>query len=197
MNFLLPLLEFSIFSSRTQLQCSRYKKDSFVNNDIVNAKYSNHSLFLNKRLYSTKSDNLKDKVKIDPWFLTGFIDAEGTFIVPIRPKTDYKCGWEVLSEFKLGLHLKDLPLLEAIQAYLGGIGKISVSKTKDVATFIIGSLEDLAVIIDHLTRYPLITQKSADFKLFKSVVDIKLIGRHTTFDGIQEIVNIRLLWIKG
>jgi len=102
-----------------------------------------------------------------------------------------------MSEFKLGLHLKDLPLLEAIKAYLGDIGNISVNKVKDVAVFRVASLKDLAVIIDHLTRYPLITQKRADFELFKSVVDIKLSGRHTTLDGIQEIVNIRASLNRG
>lgn len=196
LNFLLPLLEFSIFSSRTGLQSSHNKKDNF-NNVINTVKYFNRpSLFLNKRLYSTTNSS-KDKVKIDPWFLTGFIDAEGTFIVPIRPKTDRKYGWEVLSEFKLGLHPKDLPLLEAIQAYLGGIGTISVNKTNNVAIFRVASLKDLAVIIDHLTHYPLITQKCADFELFKSVVDIKLSGRHTTLEGIQEIVNIRASLNRG
>lgn len=145
---------------------------------------------MNKRCYST-AYNSSNKVKLDPWFLTGFIDAEGKFIVPLRPKADFKYGWEVLSEFKLGLHLKDLPLLETIKTYLGDIGTISVNKAKEVAVFRIGSLKDLQVIIDHLTRYPLITQKRADFELFKTVVDIKLSGRHTTLDGIQEIVNIR------
>src|SRR5205085_8504818 len=85
----------------------------------------------------------------------------------------------------------------AIKAYLGDIGTISVNKVKDVAVFRVGSLKDLAVIIDHLTRYPLITQKRADFELFKSVVDIKLSGRHTTLDGLQEIVNIRASLNRG
>jgi len=152
---------------------------------------------LNKRLYSTTYNSSNNKVKLDPWFLTGFIDAEDTFIVPLRPKNYYKCGWEALPEFKLGLHLKYLPLLDAIKAYLGDIGTINVNKAKDVAVFRAASLKDLTVIIDHLTRYPLITQKRADFELFKSVVDIKLSGRHTTLDGIQEIVNIRASLNRG
>jgi hypothetical protein len=198
LNFLLPLLEFSNFSSRTRLQSSRNKEGNSANHVIVGGRHSNHPrLFLKKRRYSTAYNSSNNKVKLDPWFLTGFIDAEGTFIVPLRPKNDFKCGWEVLSEFKLGLHLKDLPLLEAIKAYLGDIGTISVNKAKNVAVFRIASLKDLAVIIDHLTRYPLITQKRADFELFKRVVGIKLSGRHTTLDGLQEIVNIRASLNRG
>lgn len=196
MNFLLPLLEFSNFSNRTRR--SRNKEGRFANRVIVSGKYSNHPrLLLNKRRYSAISNSSNNKVKLDPWFLTGFIDAEGTFIVPLRPKSDFKCGWEVQSEFKLGLHLKDFPVLEAIKAYLGGIGTITVNKVKNVAVLRIASLKELAVIIDHLTRYPLITQKRADFELFKRVVDIKLSGRHTTLDGLQEIVNIRASLNRG
>lgn len=154
-------------------------------------------MFLNKRQYSTTNHSSDNKVKLDPQFLTGFIDAEGTFIVPIRPKGDLKYRWEVLSEFKLGLHIKDLPLLEAIKAHLGGIGNINVSKAKKVAIYRIGTLKELVVLIDHLTRYPLITQKRADFELFKRVVDIKLSGHHTTLEGLQEIVNIRASLNKG
>lgn len=91
MNFLLPLLEFSNFSNRTWLQSSRNKEGSFANHVIVSGRYSNHPR-LNKRLYSTAYNSSNNKVKLDPWFLTGFIDAEGTFIVPLRPKNDFKCG---------------------------------------------------------------------------------------------------------
>ncbi len=87
LNFLLPLLEFSNFSNRTN------KEYSFANNVIVSGRYSNHPrLFFNKRRYSTTYDSSNNKVKLDPLFLTGFIDAEGTFIVPIRPKNEFKCG---------------------------------------------------------------------------------------------------------
>ena len=93
--------------------------------------------------------------------------------------------------------MKLFQLQEAIKAYLGDIGAISVNKAKDVAVFRIASLKDLVVLIDHLTRYPLITQKRADLELFKRVVDIKLSGRHTNLDGLQEIVNIRASLNRG
>jgi len=84
-----------------------------------------------------------------------------------------------------------------VKAHLGEIGTLNVSKAKKVAVLRIGTLKDLAVLIDHLTRYPLITQKRADFELFKRVVDIKLSGRHTTLEGLQEIVNIKASLNKG
>ena len=177
MNFLLPVINSINYNNRGSggIPTEGY--------------YTNHpGSLLNKRKYSTNNSS-NNKYEINPWFVTGFIDAEGTFIVPLRKKPDFKYGWEVLSEFKLGLHMKDLLLLEAIKAYWGGIGTIKISK--DVAIYRIASIKDLQVVIDHLTRYPLITQKRADFELFKAVVEIKKSGRHTTLTGIQEVVNIR------
>lgn len=31
-----------------------------------------------------------------------------TFIVLVRKNTDFKLGWQVLSEFRIGLHIKDI-----------------------------------------------------------------------------------------
>lgn len=85
--------------------------------------------------------------------------------------------------------------MEALKAYWGGIGTINISK--DLAIYRIASIKDLQVVIDHFTRYPLITQKRADFELFKRIVDIKKSGSHTTLNGLQEIVNIRASLNRG
>jgi hypothetical protein len=58
-------------------------------------------------------------------------------------------------------------------------------------------MKDLQVVIDHLTRYPLITQKRADFELFKRIIEIKKSGCHTTLTGLQGIINIRASLNRG
>jgi len=85
--------------------------------------------------------------------------------------------------------------LEALKAYWGGIGSIKISK--DLAIYRIASMKDLQVVIDHLTRYPLITQKRADFELFKRIIEIKKSGCHTTLTGLQGIINIRASLNRG
>jgi hypothetical protein len=47
------------------------------------------------------------------------------------------------------------------------------------------------VIIDHLDKYPLITQKRTDFKLFKQVVELMNRKEHLTIEGLYEIVAIK------
>ena len=60
----------------------------------------------------------------NPWFLTGFSEAESSFSILIQPNLKYKTKWRVKAVFAIGLHKKDIYLLKIIQAYLG-VGKIT------------------------------------------------------------------------
>lgn len=53
------------------------------------------------------------------------------------------------------------------------------------------AIKDLRLIIDHLCKYPLITQKGADYELFKQVLDLIIKQEHLTKEGIAKIVNIK------
>lgn len=54
------------------------------------------------------------------------------------------------------------------------------------------SIKDLTnQIIPHFDKYPLITQKRADFELFKQVVDIMNRKEHLTTEGLNKIVSLR------
>jgi hypothetical protein len=43
----------------------------------------------------------------------------------------------------------------------------------------------------HFDKYPLITQKEADFILFKKVIDIMNRKEHLTIEGLEKIVSIK------
>jgi sulfite reductase beta subunit-like hemoprotein len=62
------------------------------------------------------------------------------------------------------LHQKDKALLEQIQSYFGA-GNIHKEGSRQSLQFRVCSIKDLAKIIDHFNKYPLITQKRADFEL--------------------------------
>jgi hypothetical protein len=60
------------------------------------------------------------------------------------------------------------------------------------------SIEQITnIIIPHFDKYPLLTQKKADFELFKLAVDIMNRKGHLTLEGLQEIVNIKASMNKG
>lgn len=91
----------------------------------------------------------------------------------------------------IGVHQKEIALLKLIKAYFGGIGFIGKAG-KDSISYTVSSLVDLTkVIIPHLDKYPLITNKKADYELFKRVVEKKISKEHLSYKGVQEILNIR------
>jgi uncharacterized protein YjgD (DUF1641 family) len=82
-------------------------------------------------------------------------------------------------------------LLVLLQQYLGGIGSIHLTRSRDVANYSIDSIKDILNLIVHLEKYPLLTQKAADFLLFKKAVEFVNSKSHLTHEGIKEIVNIK------
>jgi hypothetical protein len=62
-----------------------------------------------KIYYSTL--NSDQNVQLNPYWVTGFTDAEGTFTIVIDKITKRKIGWRIQSKFQISLHVRDLPLL--------------------------------------------------------------------------------------
>jgi hypothetical protein len=56
-------------------------------------------------------------------FVTGFIDAEGCFILDLFASKNYKHGYQVSLNFKISVHSKDGDLLEKLKIYFG-VGNI-------------------------------------------------------------------------
>jgi len=115
------------------------------------------------------NSHISKKICFSPGWISGFIDAEASFMLLILRNRTLKMGYQVALCFSIGLHIKDLAILEGIKAYFKGIGSITFPK-KNVALFRITSLKDLAVLIKHIVKYPLLSQKCADYKLFKKAI---------------------------
>lgn len=91
----------------------------------------------------------------------------------------------------MGLHDKDVYLLELMRSYLGGDNKFYKSGERMIQIRIT-SLEVLTnVVIPHFNKYPLLTQKRADFELFKSAVEILNRKEDLTIEGIRKLVSLR------
>jgi len=118
-------------------------------------------------------------------------DAEGSFVCIERKSAGHKLGWRVEVIFQIGLHKKDLELLKLIQAYFDRIG-IIVTNSNDMCAFRVSSPKQiLNKIIPHFDKYFLITEKQADYILFKKIVMLMEQGEHLKLEGLQAIINIR------
>ena len=148
--------------------------------------------FIQWRNFSTTS-----LPKLDPDWITGFSDGEGCFLINIIRNPKFKMGWYVQPCFCIVLHEKDRTTLELIKSYFCEVGNIT-KNSKNCLQYRVTSLQDLInVIIPHFDKYPLVTQKWADFELFKQVVDLLNRKEHLTIEGLQQIVNIKATMNRG
>ncbi|RPB17846.1 hypothetical protein L211DRAFT_895080, partial [Terfezia boudieri ATCC MYA-4762] len=56
---------------------------------------------------------------LHPYFITGFSDAESSFCIKVVKDRRSKLGYSAKLVFQIGLHKKDLALLNMIRAYFG------------------------------------------------------------------------------
>lgn len=128
---------------------------------------------------------------VNPVVWSGLIDGEGSFSIIVDKNKMRKLGWRVQLKFQIGLDTKDLNLLYLLQQYLGSIGFIHLARNREIVNYSIDSIEDLNKLILHLEKYPLLTQKVADFLLFKKAVKLVNNKAHLSIEGLNQIVNIK------
>jgi hypothetical protein len=179
-------VSFSIFWSQRFLVL--LKLDSLLFHTLTITNYTQNFESTQSNLNSACSP-LSHKKKLNPWFVTGFTDAEGCFSLGIYKKNKYKTGYLVQLIFKITLHNKDLDLLNQLQDYFG-VGIIT-KHGETTLQYCVRSSKDLKVIFVHFYKYPLITQKQADYLLFKQAWNILSAKEHLTAEGLRKIVGIR------
>jgi len=146
-------------------------------------------VFLNKN-YSTLSN-----INLNPWFITGFADAEGSFIISIYKDNNTKLKWRVSAYFSIHIHIKDVLLLELIHKTLG-VGKLR-KNNENTVLLRVSDIKELQVIIDHFKKYPLVSAKYQDFLFFEQCFNIIKKKEHLNEDGFKKILDLRASLNKG
>ena len=80
------------------------------------------------KLISRSFSTLKSPL-LDPNFITGFIDAEGSLVISIQKEPKNKTGWTIKSRLSISLHKKDIAILEQIKNYFKD-GTIKIKNNK-------------------------------------------------------------------
>lgn len=106
--------------------------------------------------------------------------VEGTsFKILVRRNKNYKNWYSVSLRFSILLHEKDLDLLKRIHKYFG-VGIISKQTNYNAVEFNVNSIDHLMVIIYHFNKYPLLTSKQLDLKLWSLAAKIISNKEHLT-----------------
>ena len=160
-----------------------------------------------KQLINRTYHTLINQQTMNPWFLTGFADAESSFILSIyfcfcffkrksKGKNDQsKFKWRVSPYFSIHIHIKDIALLKLIQKTLG-VGKVR-KNSESTAVFRVDKLQEIQVIIDHFKKYPLVSAKHSDFLLFEAGYNLIKQKEHLTVAGLEKILALRFNLNKG
>ena len=139
--------------------------------------------------FSTLNDNgKKNSIILNPWFVTGFVDAEGSFTMSIFKSKSAAIGWTIEPCFIITLHSKDIELLNKIQLFFG-VGIVSTSGDK-VARYRVRSISSLKVIFAHFNQYPLQTTKVNNYITFCKILDLMDNKYHANIEGFLYIASL-------
>jgi hypothetical protein len=137
---------------------------------------------------------MNTKLILNPYYVTGFTDAEGCFNVTVSPRISG--NYQVSLRFSVELHQRDLSLLNNIKSFFNDAGTLNIRKdlrfTNPKVTWSVRNFDDIInVIIPHFDKYPLLSQKQADFLLFKEIALLMKDKEHLKPEGLAKIVAIK------
>ena len=128
-------------------------------------------------------------MNLDAQWITGFVDGEGCFHVGINEDPDMKVGYQVLPEFTVVQHKRDVQILHALKAYFG-CGVVRVNHGDRMAYRARGVKHLLEHIIPFFVKHPLKSKKRTDFQKFRRILLMMGAGDHLTHEGIERIREI-------
>lgn len=135
-------------------------------------------------------------MKLDAQWITGFVDGEGCFHVGINPHEEMTTGYQVLPEFTVVQHKRDVQVLYALKDYFG-CGVVRTNHGDRMAYRVRGIKHLLEHIIPFFIKHPLKSKKNVDFKKFRKILLKIETGDHLTQEGIEEIRRIAQQMNRG
>ena len=124
--------------------------------------------------------------KLEAQWVVGFVDGEGCFFVGINPHPEMSLGFQVLPEFTVVQHRRDIQLLYALKEFFG-CGVVRTNHADRMAYRVRG--------LDHLTQrvvpffeeHSLRSKKKIDFLRFRKVLQLMNKGEHLNAEGLEKI----------
>ena len=127
---------------------------------------------------------------LSPDWVVGFVDGEGCFYVGINPQPEMKLGYQVLPEFRVVQHERDIQVLYALKRFFR-CGVVCRNR-EDRYELRIRKHSCLEEVVAFFERHPLKTKKNVDFQKFARIVRWMSEGRHLTPEGLVQIIEFTL-----
>jgi LAGLIDADG endonuclease len=134
--------------------------------------------------------------KLDANWVVGFVDGEGCFYVGINSHPDMSSQYQVLPEFTVVQHRRDIRLLFALKKFFG-CGVVRTNHGERMA-YRVRRLEHLRdIIVPFFEKHPLKSQKYLDFLKFRDVLRQIEEKKHLAAEGIEAIRVIASAMNRG
>ena len=149
------------------------------------------------KLNLKNNKNISEKQVLNPYFITGYTDGDGSFSISVKARKTAKFGYLIAPVYSIGANINpyNKMLLENIQEFFGGVG--SISKCANMYIYEVSSLKNLSIIRKHFLNYPLETSKSIHFLLWCQIIDLLNKKEHYTYEGFKKILSIKSVFPKG
>ncbi len=118
--------------------------------------------------------------------MTGFVDGEGCFYVGLNPHPEMKAGFQVLPEFTVVQHERDVQLLYALKQFFG-CGVVRRNREQRMCYRVRSAKHLRERILPFFEKHPLKSKKRLDFLKFRKVLLLMERGEHLTPEGIERI----------
>ncbi len=132
---------------------------------------------------------------LSPDWVVGFVDGEGCFYVGINPHPEMSIGYQVLPEFRVVQHERDMVVLYALKRFFrGGVVRRNHGDRYELR---VRKLSALADVVRFFEDHPLKTKKRVDFMKFRQIIRLMQEGAHLTTEGLEQIVVIATAMNRG
>lgn len=129
-------------------------------------------------------------MNLSPDWVVGFTDGEGCFFVGINRNPTTSTGYQVLLEFVIVQHRRDIQILYALKRFFQhGVVRPNYG---DRYAYRVQDLQGLRKICDFFLKHPLKTKKRIDFLRFHRILTMMERGDHLRLDGLLEIAKIAI-----
>ena len=132
------------------------------------------------------ADNQQES--LDAEWIAGFVDGEGCFHVAINKQPKMTLGWQVLPEFRIVQHKRDIVILHKIRNTLG-VGLVTRNHGDRFEVRVRG-LENLKKLIVFFETHRLQTSKQKNFELFSQIITLMEQKQHLTIEGLNTIAAL-------
>lgn len=132
-------------------------------------------------------------MRLTAQWIVGFVDGEGCFYIGLNKRKDLKQKYQVLPEFSVVQHKRDIKLLYALKDFFGcGVVRNNKGRNSNIMVYRVRAQKDLLEnIIPFFEKHTLKSIKYVNFKKFRRILLMIEKSEHLEVEGIRTIQEIK------